>query len=259
MTTKMKKWHAGATKRRSKYKNRTVGKRLRAKRATKHKYPKRGGVPKWMKKCWPWCNRQQRASEEAPANGPVPVVGRPAASPSLQVQVPPRDIVSPTLVSPVIVSPPADSNSSHAHRHVRDPPGQSPQQRAPRRVRSQSAQQLSPKYTTSVNIVNLIHNWIFLKNRIKQNIKRPEIRILISRAELLDLTDRYNNIIADYKNENRETRKRAIEAADVLNEIIKQKTRLLDTIRPFHISRDISTYSVDGDDSKLKPGPRMPL
>jgi hypothetical protein len=254
MTTKMKKWHAGATKRRSKYKNRTVGKRLRAKRATKHKYPKRGGVPKWMKKCWPWCNRQQRASEEAPANGPVPVVGRPAASPSLQVQLPPRDIVSPTLVSPVIVSPPADSNSSHAHRHVRDPPGQSPQQRAPRRVRSESAQQSSPKHTTSVIIMSLTHYWKVLKQRIEHNITlrriNSKIPMLIDVDEFRGLTERYKKIIADYGNENRETRITAIRAADVLNEEIK---------RFLNISTDISTASVDGDDSKPKPGLRMPL
>jgi hypothetical protein len=74
--------------------------------------------------------------------------------------------------------------------------------------------------------------------------------MLIDVDEFRGLTERYKKIIADYGNENRETRITAIRAADVLNEEIK---RLL------NISTDISTASVDGDDSKPKPGLRMPL
>jgi hypothetical protein len=71
MATKMKKWHTGTIKRRSKYKNRTAGKRAGAKRGTKHKYTKRGGVPNWIKQCWPWCNNDNE-NEEIPSPPPPP-------------------------------------------------------------------------------------------------------------------------------------------------------------------------------------------
>ena len=206
MTNKVKKWHAGATKRRSKYKNRTAGKRAGAKRGTKHKYTKRGGVPKWMKKCWPWCNRQQSSPEEQHQQSPKVIF--------------PQDIVSPSLVSPVVVSPPAKGmHSPHT---------------SSRRVRRVSAQQLSPSQYTPVIIESLKRNWNFLKHRIMHNIKmhkiNSEIPILIGRDEFHNLTQQYTHVIDAY--ETHATRNRSIEAANELNALIKQKIKILASSTP---------------------------
>ena len=235
----MKKWHVGANKRRSKYKNRTVGKRLRAKRGTKHNYTKRGGVPEWMKnwkKCWPWCNRQQSTPEEAHTSGPVPVVGGPVVLPS-QRQV----VVSPNLVSPVVVSPPAGRSSS----------------RAPRRVRGESAQPSKSKYTyTPAIIESLNRNWRFLKHRIKHNIKmhknNSEIPILIGRDEFHNLTQRYNAVIEAY--ESRVNRIKVMDDANRLTEFIKEKIMLYNG--PFPIRHTEGDDDGDDDDDD---GLQMPL
>ena len=234
MTTKMKKWHAGATKRRSKYKNRTVGKRLRAKRGTKHNYTKRGGFPEWMKnwkKCWPWCNRQQSTPEEAHTSGPVPVVGGPVVLPSQR-----QGVVSPNLVSPVVVSPPAGRPSS-----------------APRRVRrGESAQPSKSKYTP-VFIESLNRNWRILKLRIRHNIQmhkiNSEIPILIGRDEFHNLTQRYNAVIEAYKS--RINRINVMEDANVLTEFIKEQIMLY--------NGPLRHTEGDDDDDDDDDGPQMPL
>lgn len=222
MTTKMKKWHVGANKRRSKYKNRTVGKRLRAKRGTKHNYTKRGGVLKCMKKFWPWCNRQQSTPEEAHTSGPVPVVGGPGPGP--------------------VVLPPPPSPPSTSPTRSRPPHRNTPQAR------------ITP-------IDELDSSWNMFKLQVKRLHDAGDIPhgLVISKQAFSTLRNEHDELVAayaKYDDMTKEERARVLVSIRELNKRLRESTSELKTL----IS-SIKTPNPSSP-SHLSPestGPRMPL